>query len=94
MSDQHYFYGRIAVDPQVAKMFLDRNGVVATKNAEGALLFTVYQYASNLRGAMALVRNLTAFAAEVSALADDMEHFIECYDFTQPVGAQQEECLR
>ena len=90
----HYIYGRLQMDERVAKMLLDRDGVVASKDEDGKVMFTVYKLAHTRLEARELVGNLRAWQAEIGALANDLEHYIDCFDFSQPPSSgDQEECL-
>lgn len=79
----NYIYGRFSLDPRIAKFFLDRDGVIARKDEDGAALFTVFKYARNAEEARELPKMLRALQAELHSLETDLDQFIDDFDFTK-----------
>jgi len=92
--DEHFIYSRLHLEPQVARLLLDRDGQIGRKNAEGAVDVVFYKYAKNREDAEELVAGLKAVRAVLHVIGQDLEKFLDCFDFSKPGGVAQSECDR
>jgi hypothetical protein len=92
MSDKHYLYGRVRLFG-ASPYFLNYDGGVGRIDADtGNVDFTLYVYAKTANEALSIVRTARAAANAFKNLADDLERYIACHDFTKPGGVSQPEC--
>lgn len=78
-----YLYGRVGIAPDLAQHLLDTEGIFGRKNADGTAVLTFYTYAKNVEEARELPRTLRKLRLELEALENDLDQFIDDFDFTK-----------